>query len=1126
MADVFRSAITMSISGSVVALIVFVLKPFFRNRLSKQLQYYVWLIVLVQLLLPLSWEVSLPKFIQKPETVNVQPSFTTLRDTVDRLVITVEESQNRVSIAAAESNSNPGKIKEAQSPLTSATLFTVLLWPFGLVLSLLWSIVSYSFFTSKLKKTLTATGIRAKLPVYTSKLATTPMLIGIFKPIIVLPNKQFSREQLEFIILHELTHYRRMDIIIKWLATITAAVHWFNPMVYFIRREINKACELSCDEAVIRSLDSYGKQGYGETLISVVAESRYPAGVVSTTMCEEKKTLKERLVSIMKYRRQRKILIGISVLLVAGLALCALALSAKNSALKEPPTLSVNVNGQSLYTQSDKIYWNGVAYDNPLIFENMASNDYLKDIPPFPFGSFVELTFDQPKPDNVIISEFIIDGNGKRKFSERVDVSIPFDIKSETGFLLQGNAASMLSSNSADYELGAVIRGFLLTCTWGENQCVYAFTLRSDAGVTNTQLESGLTDIEKTIDKNLEIVISSPKISSSPAAYINEHKAEYEEILRLGQSALPYLYLIYETDKGLRGVLAETAMLEIKPDLNIRSEVEPNNKRFCIETYGFDFGSPVSGLYPAKEIRLIDVGKDEVVWSMTPGYLQNDFLWSPDGRYVAISYMARTYAETIVLDTVNLSLVPLPGMSELAKELDKAYQPKTDRADPYFWFYKWTYNSSLRLQSTFEWTTQNDDKVQGGYIYDLHSGELVDIYADFEVNPPALDFGQPDRVEIRYNYFNSFDEGYKPYATKDKKVIELIIDILKNSVIVSKLEYDDISRPNNPVALITLSQGNTKQELEYKIDTLYNKSVFTVNGINYSPNYDTARLIQNLEELRPNSTEVDRLAEALLNGFGLTPLFKFSSADVRLPENLLYKGGEFPNKLYWSHNLELSKNIGLDFTDYLGKTLRAEQYYLLNPLPKAYKPLLDAYAVILWDGSKIVGAYLNAGRGGFACSLSQLTFKDITGLDFNEWYAQNGYNMYDQANISNAKLSPEEVITKYFQALDKDDGSHFQYESISALKSYLYVRADTRKLYLSSWYEESMEGLGSNVESVKLLSMEESKAKPQRDNELIFDITIDLKVKREITTSSGIDNRSIWLVNDGAAGWKVAGTGH
>ncbi len=983
MSDIFRSIIAMSISGSIVAIILFALKPMLKNRLSKQLQYYLWLIVIAQLLLPFNWELPLTQKGLKSEAINEPLQIITVRDTVERFVLNREDEMERISQAARQADMVTEKNTTNKSPLSlSPIIFANIIWTVGVALSILWSILTYSFFTDRIKKTMTDTGIDARLPVFKSQFATTPMLIGLFKPIIVLPEKQFEPNHLEFIIAHELTHFKRKDIFIKWLSTIAVCIHWFNPLVYIVRREINRACELSCDEAVINHMDNVAKQGYGDTLIAVVAESRYSSGIVSTTMCEDKKTLKERLVSIMKFKKQSKFLMGVSVVLVAVVTACAFVLAAKTSSQAQSPA----------------------------------------------------------------------------------DVTTPI--------------AEAVNANETKTSAGSV---------------------------------------EETIHKNLDIIISSPQEVSNVFAYIRQHQTEYNEIIALGQKALPYLYSIWQADDGLKGAVCREAMLKIQPDLNIKSSVsEGKYNNYRIETYGIDFENPISGLYPAKEIRLVDTNTGDVLWSMTPGYLKTAFLWSPDGRYVAISYMARIYAETIVLDTNTMTLVPLPGMNELAAKLDKKLAPRENRPDPYIWLYKWTYSQSPKLQMTFEWTAENDKQVQGGFDFDMFSGEIGKLYADFAPEPLPLNFGKPDSLEIKYNFFNYFEEGYKPYTTSDSRALEMLTDMLKNSVIISKLEYDDISRPNNPTAVIILKSGGVAQEIHLKIDTLYLKSCFELDGVYYSPSYDTARLIQNLEEFRPQNMDIEKTAAELFNSFGLNPGFQISSVEVKLPDNLLYKGNEFPIKLYWSYNLELSKNIGLDFGGYLGKNITVHKYYLLNRPPEVFKPYTDTYAVVLKDSGKIVGAYLYAVRNEVACSLNLSTFEDIKGQTFETWYAENGYDLNEQSNINNAKLSPEEVVAKYYEALNKDDDSYFQYLSVSRLMGYI-------SYYFMNRYE--VPSIENNIKSVKLLSIEKS-TEPAKANEMIFDISIDMQVKKEITDPSGIQNMKIWLVKDGDIGWKVIGAGH
>ena len=144
-------------------------------------------------------------------------------------------------------------------------------------------------------------GYKSTPRLYKNSIISIPILIGVFCPKIILPYKKYEDIKLQSILLHEMTHLRKYDIVIKWLLILVGALHWFNPVTYFVRREIDKACELACDESVIKKLNNDGRQCYGDTLIAVAADSiRKPPVLI--TMCEDKKSLKERLDAIMKHK--------------------------------------------------------------------------------------------------------------------------------------------------------------------------------------------------------------------------------------------------------------------------------------------------------------------------------------------------------------------------------------------------------------------------------------------------------------------------------------------------------------------------------------------------------------------------------------------------------------------------------------------------------------------------------------------------------------------------------------------------------------------------------------------------------------------------------------------------------
>ena len=147
------------------------------------------------------------------------------------------------------------------------------------------------------------TGVRGAVGLYTNSLISSPLLIGFFRPCIMLPSAELPDSDLQYTILHELTHYKRRDMFYKWLVQISICLHWFNPLVYLMGREINRACEFSCDEAVIKSLDKDGRRAYGDTLLNAVnLGGTYKDSLASMTLNRSAELLKERLDAIMHYR--------------------------------------------------------------------------------------------------------------------------------------------------------------------------------------------------------------------------------------------------------------------------------------------------------------------------------------------------------------------------------------------------------------------------------------------------------------------------------------------------------------------------------------------------------------------------------------------------------------------------------------------------------------------------------------------------------------------------------------------------------------------------------------------------------------------------------------------------------
>ena len=279
--EMIKGILSMTFTGSIISLFLFILKPVIKDKLPKSFQYYMWISVVIALMLPISKIIVIP--------------------VSDSSVMPIKNEQIISQIT--------------HSSDTAVNLFVF--WQIGMILVLGFHILCYVLYVRRLRKhNISADRQEAELlndllkgkgalQLYKNLILETPILIGFFRPAVILPDKKYEDVQLRNILMHEITHRKKQDIFVKWLLIFVGAVHWFNPMIYFVRREMNQACELACDESVIKRFDISEMQQYGNTLIAVAADSirRTP---FSVTMFEDKKILKERLAAIMKHKKYSK----------------------------------------------------------------------------------------------------------------------------------------------------------------------------------------------------------------------------------------------------------------------------------------------------------------------------------------------------------------------------------------------------------------------------------------------------------------------------------------------------------------------------------------------------------------------------------------------------------------------------------------------------------------------------------------------------------------------------------------------------------------------------------------------------------------------------------------------------
>ena len=332
MNEFIKILLSLSVSGALLLLLILGLKPLYKNRFSKRWQYYIWIVVALRFLLPFT-----------PDTTIVGSLF----EKFDTAAITNEiPTSPNVPVPVGTGNDKAEPIWANQEITVSATresfnkyVCLFFIWSALALVLFVRKVTVYQGFIQYIKagnkevsdiKILNLLSdceeklnIKTRVELSCNPLIDSPMLIGFFRPRIILPIGELEDKELFYIFVHEMIHYKQRDMFYKWLIQIVVCVHWFNPFVYLLEKEVNKSCELSCDEKVISVLDDTARREYGDILISFLKSNNlYKSSLASVTLTEGAEQLKERLGAIMKFRKKSKAIIAITAIFTVAVCVC------------------------------------------------------------------------------------------------------------------------------------------------------------------------------------------------------------------------------------------------------------------------------------------------------------------------------------------------------------------------------------------------------------------------------------------------------------------------------------------------------------------------------------------------------------------------------------------------------------------------------------------------------------------------------------------------------------------------------------------------------------------------------------------------------------------------------------
>jgi beta-lactamase regulating signal transducer with metallopeptidase domain len=160
-------------------------------------------------------------------------------------------------------------------------------------------------------------GIEKQIAISYCPFVISPLLVGLRKPLILIPQIEYTENELNFIIQHECIHHKRKDIAFKYLLLIITAIQWFNPFIYIFTGDISLQCEISCDDQVIKRYDAIKRKQYIESIISIIQKNIIQCKTpLSTNYDGGKKAMERRILSVMN-RDTKKVSIAMVVCIIA-----------------------------------------------------------------------------------------------------------------------------------------------------------------------------------------------------------------------------------------------------------------------------------------------------------------------------------------------------------------------------------------------------------------------------------------------------------------------------------------------------------------------------------------------------------------------------------------------------------------------------------------------------------------------------------------------------------------------------------------------------------------------------------------------------------------------------------------
>ena len=362
------SLLQMSFLGTVIILLIVVLRAVLINRLPKKTFLILWWIALIRLLVPFSIKsvTSIYSLLQSIHS-DINPVRTAQTTTFLPIHGNMPEIANGLS--------------EAMVQRTESISILSVIWLAGLLLCFGFFAVSYIKCYREFRFSLPVENdileawkekhpLKRSLSIRQTETIAAPLSYGVIRPVILMPKNTEWKNiyQLRYVLEHEYVHIRRLDMLTKLIMIAAVCIHWFNPLVWVMYILFNRDLELSCDETVVRRFGMDIKSVYATALISMEEKK---SGLTPLCNSFSKNAIEERIRAIMKIKKTSKFAVMISAVLVIGVtggfATSASSLEKNTETAQENGETTVALNEVNIredepLSSSDVEWWTAEEY--------------------------------------------------------------------------------------------------------------------------------------------------------------------------------------------------------------------------------------------------------------------------------------------------------------------------------------------------------------------------------------------------------------------------------------------------------------------------------------------------------------------------------------------------------------------------------------------------------------------------------------------------------------------------------------------------------------------------------------------------------------------------------------------